>query len=376
MIKIEPDERDFSRLAMVNKELVIPTEMQVKGGKFDEFIREMKDGIVPICKPKGSDKLDKIWSVLYNKQIRKSLRKEILPIQAELKSQIRRMVIDDLPIEIVFIGWPFKMRLNPLKTNRAYPDLGELAFIKRLMEIDISLRQVYSPGIRWKVLLEGKFYKSIFGVSDEDVNKYQSGMNFFLESLDYNIETIELEEVVRPYKKDIFEFTMDYVKHYTGRPFSNSQSRYIYYTTWWSLPITLLIPHLSLSRLLSIYYDHSPLMYSSSMQELRNIARNISLQYLGFNEAKNKVGNKGIIKDNFPDSIYASITNKIGRYSFYPIHRRTRYFPHHGVPVVRKNRNQIDIVYLSDLLSSNRRRFQAVYLDGDFEEKPFFYREL
>jgi len=60
--------------------------------------------------------------------------------------------------------------------------------------------------------------------------------------------------------------------------------------------------------------------------------------------AKRGARQEKVIGSHFPDYLYISTTSKQDRYSFHPIHRRTRLYPHHGVPVLGSDR--VDIVYL------------------------------
>ena len=370
MIKVK--ERDFGRLKIDRGRLIVNLDKQ-RQGKLRDFLEKVRENLKPICKAKINlrqrDLVSEIWSIFYNSQIRKSLRWQIVDVEEELKRQIKKYVEKEEPIKLVFIAWPFKMgALNPLKTSRTYPDLGEVAFVKRLLEIDLSVKQVYPPGVRWKVLLEGKAYQEMMKASTEDIRKYKEGMNFFLEILDREriISTVELADVVAPYKEEIKKKMKEY-RFFMNNSNDEVYRKYVFHTMWWSISVA----HYPLEKLLAIYYGYGSID-EATVRKLEKEAMDTALEYLAFNKVKNLVGRKGVIKDSFPDWIYVSITDKMGKYAFHPIHEKTRYFPHHGVPVVRKKR--VDIGYLAEILAClPKERFQAVYLEDDFEEEPFFY---
>ena len=105
----------------------------------------------------------------------------------------------------------------------------------------------------------------------------------------------------------------------------------------------------------------------SLLQKLSEAGEELAIRYLAFQGAKNKLG---VIPKSFPRSLYVSTTSKISRYGFHPIHRRTRLYPHHGVPILGSDR--ADIVFLKEVLE-NPDNYLAVFCPDDIEEAPFYF---
>ena len=120
---------------------------------------------------------DKIWAALNLPVIRKGDATNLDGVDvARYKKLIERFVKAGEPVQMVFIGFPFKSHHNPLKTNRQLPDLGEFYFLRRLLEIDATVKQVYAPGISWIILSEGEAYREIGHISGQEVCEYLKGV--------------------------------------------------------------------------------------------------------------------------------------------------------------------------------------------------------
>lgn len=324
-----------------------------------------------------------IFSIIYNKNVRKSTLDEIKggPIQTLLK-QIAAFVREKVPVKIVLIAWPFKFPQNPLKTNRSFPDLGELMFVKRLLDINEAVKLAYEPGIQWTILSEGEAYGELLGVSAEDATRYKETMAYFIHLVGGEGVIILdcLHRVLNQYQNPNFETAWQMqVERFSFNgdrivppPEIQEVFPYLLFTMFWSLDVRML----PLEELLAIYCQEGE---SKEVEKLEEKATTLAIRYAAFQLAKNCLGSNGAVVDTFPNHLYLTITSKTGRFAIQPIHPLTRLFPHHGVPVVTTygGKTWVNVVYLADVLA-RPNQFEAVYLPGDPEEQmgwqhPFFY---
>jgi hypothetical protein len=63
------------------------------------------------------------------------------------------------PIDVVLLGFPVKQCLNRLKASGPLPDLAELGGLARLRELQRSVRAVYPPGLRFRILTDGRHFR-------------------------------------------------------------------------------------------------------------------------------------------------------------------------------------------------------------------------
>lgn len=326
---------------------------------------------------------DAVWRVLRSPEICKSRNSHLtLNIEKEYKSQIQYWIEQDRPIEIVFIGFPFKIT-NPLRTNRKYPDMGELAYLRRLIKIHRTIQQVYSPGIKWIILTEGEHYSKLFSIVNKEwVEAYQKTIAEWITYLPEG-ERIKLDSLARLVKlhPEVEELTRSIevglwrqYQHWGEVP-GDELFNHVHKLFFW-----VLIPQeleLSPFEQLLLYYGNDNEL-SSELRELKKEkieegARE-TCRYIAFNLAKNRVGQRGIIQDTFPNALYVSITSKRGRFAFYPLQRGVLYFPHHGVPLQMKT-GRIEIKYLFEIIT-HPHNYVGVRVEGDKEEIPFYYKEV
>jgi hypothetical protein len=100
---------------------------------------------------------------------------------------------------------------------------------------------------------------------------------------------------------------------------------------------------------------------------IKDAAKELAIKYLAIQKAKK---NLDVVGSRFQGSLYISTTVKPDRYSFHPIHRKTRLFPHHGVPILGSDK--VDIVYLGEVITSPEI-YTAVYCGDDIEDAPFYF---
>ncbi|MBZ9572508.1 L-tyrosine/L-tryptophan isonitrile synthase family protein [Patescibacteria group bacterium] len=292
-------------------------------------------------------------------------------------NKIEEFVGEGEPIKIIFIAWPFKNYKNPLKTNRRTPDLGELIFVQRLLQINEAVKTEYPPGIEWTVLAEGEAYRGLLGASKEDVALYLETMKRFIKLLggEKIIKIKDLKKAIEgPEFNERYQKSLENLRRLkegrTGEEWFRYRSQIDPFVEvmFWSQDVT----KIPLKDLIVIYYGDHYIDMTSRHRELRAFlrdrAKEIAWKYVAFNEAKTE-----IIAKRFPQHLYFSITYKPERFCFrIPTVRP----PHHGIPVVIP-KGPVEITHLATLLIRillGYREVVAVYVDDDQEDQPFYYK--
>lgn len=315
---------------------------------------------------------NRLFSLLCDKTIRRGELYLVDPVKTTYLDQLEFFTRGNFPIEFVFLGFPFKCH-NPIETFRRTPDLGEIAFLLRLLDIDVTVRQLYPPGVSFTILTEGNAYKDFFGATSEEVQKFEDRLQHFTSNIgmkekiafvDFSSicgQFSEFEKTRVEEEKNLRTHRLEEAIHKEIKSFMPVMMR--------SVPI---VEKVSLDDLIAVYDYSLPSQCLSKLQkELRmrllKEAEELAIRYLAFQRAKNKLK---IIPKFFPHKLYVSTTSKLGRYSFHPIHRRTRFFPHHGVPILGSDK--VDIVFFREIIK-NPKTYTAVYCVDDIEGAPFYF---
>jgi pyoverdine/dityrosine biosynthesis protein Dit1 len=312
-----------------------------------------------------------IFDILMNPVIRRGDGVLTSETEAKYFEQMKKFINEEKPIETVLLGFPFKCH-NPVETIRKTPDLGELAFLYRLADINETVKQAYSPGIKFNVLLEGRAYANLFGATESEISEFESTLMSLVNKLGIN-ELIEFNDFAAECSKyaDFSDVKAEEEKRI--REFNQADRGEIdklMYVMARSLPVLEGIP---ISDLLKVYdsFQNKEIELNNFQIKLKEYlflgSEDLAISYLSFQKAKNRLN---VIPDLFSDQLYISTTVKPTRYSLHPIHRKTRMFPHHGVPVLGSDK--VDVVYLKEILE-NPSNYSAVFCDEDSEDAPFYF---
>lgn len=354
---------DFDRLLKVNN-VNIKRTSDIEG-----LFR--KPEVLLFLPNRDGDKAEIIFDLLMDPIIRRGDGIIYSGTQLEYKGKISKFISRSDPIQFVFQGFPFKCH-NPVETMRRTPDLGEVAFLQRLADIDETIRQVYSPGAKFTIVTEGKSYKDLFGATGAEVEMFEQTCKRFSDRLRIRstIEFISLLDLIKN-KKGFFEACReetDFIFDACSKGKVDEVEQLIP-VMMRSLPIVSKVPF---EDLFAVFGFGSGSGNLTGFQKefgafLKEAAKELAAKYLAIQKVKRKFD---VINNAFPDYLYVSTTSKKDRYSFHPIHRKTRLYPHHGVPVLGPDR--VDVVYLGEIIS-NPSIYTAVYYDGDLENAPFYF---
>ncbi len=319
--------------------------------------------LVPF-KNDGGDKSDMIFDLLMDSSIRRGDGLVASTVQNESKQKIKEFVLKNEPINFVFQGFPFKCH-NPVETLRRTPDLGELATLQRLMDINETVKQIYPLGVKFTVLTEGTTYLDLFGATKKEAEVYQKQCNNFVKFVggEKIIQLVDFLDLIDDKDKfaELSRLEESLIREPEIEQFTPVMMR--------SMPI---IENVAFEDLLSVFgYGKSGANLTDFEKDfklyIQNGAEDLAIRYLAIQKVKKKYD---LINSNFPDALYVSTTAKQDRYSFHPIHRKTRLYAHHGVPVLGSDK--VDIVYFGEIIT-HPEVYTAVYLEGDIEDVPFYF---
>lgn len=333
-----------------------------KVSDINELLRNPKP-LLPISEKMGEIP-EQIFALLMNPIIRRGDGLVFGSVQTKYRQKISRFVSKNEPIQFVFQGFPFKCH-NPVETLRRTPDLGELANLQRLMDINETVRQIYPPGAKFTILTEGNTYRNLFGANQNEVEIYQRRCEYFsgLIGAGDRIKFIDFLDLIEDKEKFLESCCQE------EELISDKEVEQFIPVMMRSLPI---ISRVAFEDLLAVFgYGINAESLTTFEKEfglyIKDAARCLAIKYLAIQKVKKSFD---VIESHFPGFLYVSTTSKQDRYSFHPIHRRTRLYPHHGVPVLGSDR--VDVVYLGEIVS-NPGIYTAVYYDKDTENAPFYF---
>lgn len=320
----------------------------------------------------GDSLPEKIFELLSHQSIRRGKSDLYDQTRKDYLKKMDFFTDHNLPLEFVFCGFPFKCH-NPIETVRRTPDLGELSFLLRLMDIDATVRQIYPPGVKFTVLTEGNAYQDFFGATSEEIQSFNKRIDRLVKDLnaEEKIDFIDFLSVCQQssdFKKQCSE-EEEGLQEKQEEEAVHRKIKALIPVMIRSLPIVENVP---LDDLFQVYdYGLSSQNLSGFQREFRDYllegAKDLTIRYLAFQRAKTKLD---VIRQAFSQKLYVSIVPKPSHYSFHPIHRRTRLFPHHGVPVLGSDR--VDIVFFKEVVQ-NPDIYVAVFSDDDIEQAPFYF---
>ena len=341
---------------------------QIEKGSIVEFYRQPKP--IFYLNFQSSPKAEDIFSVLFNPAIRRGDGIIYDSVKQDYVQKINYFMQRDEPIEFVFLGFPFKCH-NPLETPRRTPDLGELAFILRLLDIDATVQQIYPPGIHFTVLKESNVYKDFFGAKEEELEKYENRLEDFITALGGIKKIVLVDLMAVCLCIPVFEKTRKEIEKSLNLGHGKEVEKQIQAlipVMKRSLPITSGIP---IDDLVVVFEKTKTFLPTAFQERLKQYvmaeSRRLALRYLAFQEAKRLLE---VVQKSFPEKLYVSTISRPDRYRFHPIHRRTRYLPHHGVPVLESEK--VDIVFFSEVIK-NSGIYSAVFCQDDIEDAPFYF---
>lgn len=148
--------------------------------------------------------VEKIWSVLLNKNFRRGSAEDLSRYKTTFIDQIEHFVSQELPITAVLPTLPFKSQ-GLLTTGRqlAEIDLGEWLLFAQLRDLCRSIEAVYPPGMKMYLLSDGLAYGHIFTDGTPDkiaaIKTYREQCREIRESLGLRnaVEIIDMSWIIK-----------------------------------------------------------------------------------------------------------------------------------------------------------------------------------
>lgn len=282
-------------------------------------------------------------------------------------NKIRYFTKRNAPIEFIMMAMPFKCP-NPLKVSHIGPDLGEVGFILRLLDIAKLIKSIYSPGAKFTILVESNALRDIIGVTEKDAEIYFESIKKILRELDLSgtIELVDLEKIHRkiPNFKKLYQNNVRKV-----RDLYNSKKPDIIKDINKIVPTMILsvnVRKYKLNRLFKIFNkeikDRNTIM---ARADIYSKAIDIAIRFYAFLKTRKDLE---VMVKLFPNKIYCTLAPKPNRLNLYS---GTKLEPHHGVGVLTKD-NSIDVKYEADV--RRKGNYIEVYIKGF--DYPFYFEEI
>ncbi len=351
----------------------IKCEIKKKKVGLVELKQLLKKHEAPKIKITGRTTEEKIFSILINPEIRFGPKNFVTRDLGEWIDKIKLFITAKKPIYFTILGFPFKIPV-PLKSDRRFPDFGEILGLQRLYQITCAIKKVYPLGAVITVFAESPF-ASFSGPTRGEANLYRVQLKklakvFGFEKTVKILDLGVLEKGVPNFKKKMKKLSEEFRRLYMrkDRIFMKKFNEVF--------PVIFRIVN---SRKYEI--DDLRFVYQSDYnlgknRRLDKIYRKLSkktemaiFNYFAYLKLKNDFN---IVENYIPDALQLTVSPKYGRIGVNPVDKKINRLYTHGVAVYKKKEKEFDIEYLFDLLRSNKK-ITALYFDRDREKKPFLY---
>lgn len=342
----------------------------------NELKKVVDDILPPKIKINGSTTAEKILSIFLNKEIRFGSEEYIEKNREHWLNAFNYFINKSLPLQMTILGFPFKMPVS-LKTNRTFPDMGEVLSLKRLYNISQLIKSVYKKGAVITIITEGVFGE-FNNLPLSEGRAYMNFLKFIISKfeLDHTLKIIALDEIEQFVSN--FHESFDKKKKYLQKLYEDKDSAFLKKYTGAKESITRIIStkHLALSEetLMNIYNDFVP--YEQLSKEAKNtrdylqkMAHEMLIKYYAYLMLRDELH---FLEKVIPHNITLSVSPKENRLGIKPVDSNCIRLPYHGVPVYNMKENNFTIEYLIDL-ERTPGVYQRVYWEEDQEQKQFYY---
>ena len=344
---------DINSLISVPK----PFEHSLSNNKFNQNDSRIVDSILDLYVHPGLDYRygnkktisEKVLEILTNKNIGGDFVDLGSKKRKEILKRINNFINSEQPIEMRLLSVPFKCP-NPLKVRGSLPDLGEYFSILRLLEINLNIKKVYSPGVRFNVVAESLAFCDIFEITRNEAITYRNSFIEMVKDLkgEKVIKIVDLMESLN--KVHNFKTT----KHILENKLIGSN---LLDDLLPAIVMSVNTRNYSMEDLVLIF-DRNKQIYNlpesirKARKEIFERSLKATIKYIAFHKARELLSTS---EKCFPKMIPCSVVPKSGSITILPINRNL--LPHHGVGVLKSN-GSVETKYEVDLLRSNCR---AIY---------------
>ena len=322
----------------------------------------------------GTTTAEKILSVFLDDEYRFGPREFIEENRENWINKLNLFIEKNQPLKLTILGFPFKVPV-PLKTNRHFPDMGDVLALLRLFTINNIIKEIYSPGAKTVIFTEGVFGR-FSGVSTETASQYRDFLQEIIERLGFSTsleisDLAEMESTVNDFPQR-YEEKISQLKnlYLSGDP--NFLEKYK--GTYESIYRIISTEGSDDKFLMDVYNenlsdDDAPAEVLEFRKKLRSETHETVFKYHAYLLVRDDLD---YIQKKSPNSIPLSVSPKPNRLGVIAVHQDCLLLPHHGVTVFYPDRGMFLIEYLIDIKRRNCS-FTPVFLRGDKDNKPFYY---
>lgn len=349
---------------------------QKKNVSWNDISAELEN-IISINKniAEGESTAEKIFNIFISEEILFGPKDFLIDNKEHWINQFNSFISENKKLTFTIFGFPFKIPVA-LKTNRTMPDMGEVLSLAALYKITQLVGSVYVPGCTVTVFAEDGFDKFV-GVSKEESQEYVSQLQRYVKELGWS-ESIIITHMSamedQPKYDEVFKEKVaaniaafesqgeDYMKAFEG--------------AYPSLYRIVRPDTDDAHVLMDVYNDNLEDNQLSDQalqvrQQLKSDAQNAVHKYFAYLKTRDALE---YIEKVVPNFIPLSVSPKPNRLGIIPVNKHCTRIPYHGVPV--KNTDGVfTIEYLVDI-QRDESEYQAIYLDGDVENVPFWYEQI
>lgn len=378
------------------------SEFQIlKGPSLDEIVSKLSHTRYEIENPKNNNYSPLnishiIWDFLNSKpgKIRHSGSRPDYGINERVYTQkIINYVKRGMPIELFLMNFSPKFA-NPLVSgDNILPDLSNLLALQHLVDIGLSVREVYKPGIRFVVVYEGSIYQELGRFSDEEVQQTYQQVKYFNKLIEKKeglgiVNIVDGKGLVKSLGAEFID-TLREEEDRLDKLYKNKKdTNFIYQLDEWRNKFALNIINLNklinegelnhkplnINEWLQILNDSHP--QDSSLKKVRELAYEstykLAIDYFAFHNLKYSFGSENLgIMQGYPNAIHVTVRADKKRFALQLI-PKTSMYPHHGITVWTGKKWEV-----TRLIDLARYTNQFVGIDlsgkGDVGRRPFYY---
>lgn len=336
--------------------------------------QETKSSTDLICNLTDTTLCQKILSVFTNDNFLLGDKKFITQNTSFLEEKLNYFIGKDLPIEFCIMSSPFKIPV-PLKTNRIFPDMGEILQLVQIQNFCTSINSIYHKGCRVNILAEGILGKFL-PISKVEKDNYRDYISYFVDKLDYSdsIKIVDLdfiEETIPDFENKWLQKTAELENLLLHSNTYKSEFNSTFESIYRIVPTTM-YSNYDLQRIYNVNLDDDNLAQNQIdiRQDIKIRATKTTHNYRAFIKLRDDFK---VIENRFPNVIKLTLSPKQGNVGILPINKYSNILPYHGVAVLTKQCH-FKMEYLIDLQNSGME-YKQVYFDEDKEKLPFYYCE-
>src|SRR5215831_1416569 len=121
------------------------------------------------------DAAEKVLSVLVSSAYRRNSLPgmNLAECRPQMLSNLGHCIRRGSPVQLTVLAFPFKVP-NPAKVGaRKLPDFAELAAIRQCVKLRAAIQRIYSPGLEFHILHDGRLMADVFGLDVGEVQEYE-----------------------------------------------------------------------------------------------------------------------------------------------------------------------------------------------------------